>query len=147
MKQNNNYELVKFVDEELELDVNFSPKEETIWMTQEELSILYLTSISTINYHIKNIYNSHELDENSTFRKIRKVQVEGNRTIERTIKYYNLDVIILIGYRVNSIKAQVFRKWANKVLRDYLLKGYVINENRVLVSNENFNNLLVVVNV
>ena len=146
MKQNNNYELVKFVDEELELDVNFSPKEETIWMTQEELSILYLTSISTINYHIKNIYNSHELDENSTFRKIRKVQVEGNRTIERTIKYYNLDVIILIGYRVNSIKAQVFRKWANKVLRDYLLKGYVINENRVLVSNENFNNLLVVVN-
>ena len=62
MKQNNKYELVKFIDEELELDVNFSPKKETIWMTQEELSILYFTSISTINYHIKNIYNSHELD-------------------------------------------------------------------------------------
>ena len=60
--EDNKYKLVKFVDDELELDVNFSPKEETIWMTQEELSILYLTSISIINYHIKNIYNSHELD-------------------------------------------------------------------------------------
>ena len=76
----------------------------------------------------------------------RQVRFEGERKIVREIKYYNLDLIILVGYRVNSLKAQTFRKWANNVLKDYLLKGYVINENRVVVTNENFNNLLLVVN-
>ena len=138
MEQNNKYELVKYVDGEFELEINVSPKEETIWLTQKQMSQLFEISENVITYHIKDIFKKQELSENSTTRKIRVVRLEGNRNVERQINYYNLDVVILIGYRVNSMKAQVFRKWANKVLKDYLLKGYVINENRVLVSNENY---------
>ena len=138
MEQNNKYELVKFVDDELELEVNVSPEEETIWMTQDEIGVLFEKARNTITEHINKIYKNKELDESSTCRKNRQVRFEGNRNVERLINYYNLDVVILIGYRVNSMKAQVFRKWANKVLKDYLLKGYVINENRVIVSNENY---------
>ena len=123
-----------------------SPKEETIWLTQEEIGKLFGKARNTITEHINKVYKNKELDENLTCRKNRQVRFEGERKIVREIKYYNLDLIILVGYRVNSLKAQTFRKRANKVLRDYLIKGYVINENRVVVTNENFNNLLFVVN-
>ena len=146
MNIENKYELVKFVDGELELEISINPSEETIWLSQEEIAVLYGTSISTVNYHIKNIYEKKELKKTATFREIRKVQLEGNRTITRKIMYYNLDMIISIGYRVNSVRGVIFRIWANKVLKDYLLRGYVINDKRVIVSNDNFNNLLQVVN-
>ena len=132
------YDIVKFVDEELELEVNVSPDEETIWLTQEEIAQLFGKARNTITEHINIIYKSNELVEELTCRKNRRVRYEGNRKIEREIKTYNLDLIILVGYRVNSKKAQIFRKWANKVLKEYLLKGYVINENRVIVSNDNY---------
>ena len=132
------YEIVKFVDGELELEVNVSPKEETIWLTQEEIGYLFGKARNTITEHINIIYKNNELDEHLTCRKIRRVKYEGVRKIEREIKMYNLDIIIYVGYRVNSSKAQIFRKWSNKVLKEYLLKGYVINENRVTVSNENY---------
>ena len=132
------YEIVKFVDVELELEVNVSPKEETIWLTQEEIGYLFGKARNTITEHINIIYKNNELDEQLTCRKIRRVKYEGVRKIEREIKMYNLDIIIYVGYRVNSSKAQIFKKWSNKVLKEYLLKGYVINENRVIVSNENY---------
>lgn len=135
---NEKYEVVKFIDEELELEVNVSPKEETIWITQQEISILLGKARNTITEHINKIYKNKELEFFSTCQKNRQVRYEENRIIEREIKIYNLDLIILLGYRVNSLKAQIFRKWANKVLRDYLIKGYVINENRVVVSNKNY---------
>ena len=110
------YEIVKFVDGELELEVNVSPKEETIWLTQDEIGYLFEKARNTITEHINIIYKDNELDEKSTCRKIRRVKYEGVRKIEREIKIYNLDMIIYIGYRVNSLKAQAFRKWSNKVL-------------------------------
>ena len=135
---NEKYEIVKFVDGELELEVNVSPKEETIWLTQEEIGYLFGKARNTITEHINIIYKNNELDEQLTCRKIRRVKYEGVRKIEREMKMYNLDIIIYVGYRVNSSKAQIFRKWSNKVLKEYLLKGYVINENRVTISNENY---------
>ena len=146
MEEEKKYELVKFVDGELELEVNVSPKEETIWLTLDEIALLFGRDKSVISRHIKNIFLEQELCKNSTVAKIATVQIEGSREIKRFIDYYNLDVVISVGYRVNSKRGVIFRKWANKILKDYLMKGYVINENRVVVSNENFNNLLVVVN-
>ena len=134
----NKYELVKFVDDELELEVSVSPKEETVWMSQAQLSFLFGVKENVINYHIKDIFKKQELVEDETTRKFRVVRIEGSRKVTRQIIYYNLDMIISIGYRVNSKRGIIFRKWANKILKEYLLKGYVINENRVTVSNENY---------
>ena len=136
MQEEKKYELVKFVDGELELEVNVSPKEETIWMSIEQMSILYQVDRSGISRHIKNIYNSLELEESNTCAKIAHMGALNVQKYET--KYYNLDVIIAVGYRVNSFMGTIFRQWANKVLKEYLLKGYVINENRVTVSNENY---------
>ena len=133
--EDNKYELVKFVDDELELDVNFSPKEETIWLTQEQIAKLFAKAKSTINEHIKNILKN-ELEEKEVCRKFGKTELSYVTT--KPIIMYNLDLILAVGYRVNSKRGVIFRKWANKVLKDYLLKGYVINENRVVVSNENY---------
>ena len=135
MEQNNKYELVKFIDNELELEVNVSPKEETIWMTQMQIAQLFNTSKQNVSLHINNIFKEGELNKNSVVKDFFTTASDGKNY---KIKYYNLDVVISIGYRVKSIRGVIFRKWANKVLRDYLIKGYVINENRVLVSNENY---------
>ena len=138
MNEETKYELVKFIDNELELEVSVSPKEETVWMSNSQLSVLFGVKENVINYHIKDIFKKQELVEESTTRKFRVVRIEGSRKVTRQIIYYNLDMIISIGYRVNSKRGIMFRKWANKVLKEYLLKGYVINENRVTVSNENY---------
>ena len=138
MEKKSDYEIVKFKDEEIELEINISPKEETIWMTLDQIAILFNRHKSVVSRHIKNIYLKEELNENSTVAKNATVQLEGNRETKRYLEYYNLDVVIAVGYRVNSKRGTKFRKWANKVLKEYLLKGYVINENRVTVSNENY---------
>ena len=140
MKQNNRYELVKFIDNELELEVNVSPKEETIWLSQGQMSLLFNVDRTRITRHISNIFEERELDETNNVRKTHFIGSHKPTTL------YSLDVIISVGYWVRSKRGVIFRKWANKVLKDYLIKGYIINENRVVVSNENFNNLLVVVN-
>ena len=132
-----NYEIVKFKDEELELDVNVSISEDTVWLSQSDMARLFDVSTDNIGLHIKNILNDGELDE-STTEESSVVQTEGNRKVMRRIKIYNLDMIISVGYRVKSKRGIIFRKWANQVLKQYLLKGYVINENRVVVSNENY---------
>lgn len=138
------YEIVKFVDNDFELEVNVSPSEDTVWLKAEEMAILFDVQIPAIVKHVSNIIASGEL-ELSTISILEKVQLEGNRRIKRKSKIYNLDMIIAVGYRVNSKRGTVFRQWANKVLKQYLLKGYAVDPARTLVSNENYLNLLNVV--
>jgi len=104
---------------------------ETIWMTQSQIAGLFGTERAAISKHIKNIYNSSELSANRTVSKMETVQIEGGRAIKRQVEYYNLDMIVSVGYRVNSNRATQFRIWATQRLRDYLLQGYVVNKNRL----------------
>jgi len=134
-KNEQKYELVKFVDNELELEVNVSPKEETIWMSLDQITLLFERDKSVISKHIKNIFFEKELINDQVVAKNATTAADGK---VYKVTYYNLDVIISVGYRVKSKRGVMFRKWANQVLKDYLLKGYAINENRVIVSNENY---------
>jgi prophage maintenance system killer protein/phage regulator Rha-like protein len=104
---------------------------ETVWLTQYDLAELFETDRTSLTKHIKNIYKTGELDEASTCAKFAQVQTEGSRTIKRGINHYNLDLIISVGYRVNSKRGTQFRIWANKVLKEYLVKGYTVNEKRL----------------
>jgi hypothetical protein len=104
--------------------------DETVWLNRQQISMLFDRDIKTIGKHINNVFSEGELDKNSTVANFATVQLEGGRSVERQIEYYNLDVIISVGYRVKSKQGTQFRVWANKVLKDYLLKGYVIN-NRI----------------
>ena len=129
------YELVKFKDGELELEVSVSPKEETTWMTLDQIALLFDRDKSVISRHIKKIFALDELNKNQVVAKNATTASDG-KVYQMT--YYNLDMIISLGYRVNSKRGILFRKWANQILKDYLLKGYAINENRVVVTNENY---------
>ena len=115
-------------DEAIKLEVRLEG--ETVWLTQAQIVILFESSKANISEHIKNIYEQRELEEKETVRNFRTVQSEGNRNVTRNITYYNLDAIISIGFRVNSKRGIQFRQWANRVLKDYLLKGYSVN-NRI----------------
>lgn len=130
------YEVVKFIDDNIELDVNIDPYSETIWLTQSQMSILFGVDISRISRHIKNALNEEEINSQ---RNLRKTQIANS---DKLVYLYDLDVIISVGYRVKSIKGVIFRKWATKVLKEYLLQGYVINEERSLVTNENYVRLI-----
>ena len=101
---------------------------ETVWLNQSRLGELFGVDRTVVNRHIHNIYKTGELDESATCAKIAQVQKEGGRTITRCIPFYNLDVIIAVGYRVNSFAATQFRRWATSVLKDYLLRGYAVNQ-------------------
>ena len=135
---NDEYELVKFEQNGLTLDVNVSPQEETVWLSKEQIAFLFDRDRSVISRHINNIYKEGELPKESS---CAKNAHEVNGQIHYT-EFFNLDVIISVGYRVKSQNGVVFRKWANNVLKQYLLKGYVVNENRTLVTNENYINLI-----
>ena len=134
------YEIVTFVKGEVKLDVNVSPSEDTVWMTKDQMSVLFGRDRSVISRHIKNIFEEKELDETTSvhFLHISQKDLPNHRPPE----YYNLDVVISVGYRVKSNNGVLFRKWANGLLKEYLLKGYVINENRTLITNENYINLI-----
>ena len=114
-----------------ELEVNVSIEEETLWLNQKQLGELFNVEIHTINYHIKNIFKQKELEKIPTIRKIRIVQQEGNRKVEREVEHYNLDMIISIGYRVNSITATKFRQWATSILKEYISNGYAVNTHKI----------------
>ena len=144
--ESSKYEVVKFVDGGFELEVNVSPAEETVWLTQEQLSMLFCVDLSRISRHINRIYSEGELLKESTLAQNAIVQNEKGRLVRRKLKMYNLDMIIAVGYRVNSRRGTLFRQWANKVLKQYLLHGYAIESSRVLVSQENYLNLVNVVN-
>lgn len=138
----NKYETVKFNNDSVEIDVTISPLEDTVWLSQEQMALLFNVNVPAVNKHIKNIISENELDEGSTVSKMEIVRYEGNRRVKRNINIYNLDMIISVGYRVNSVGGIKFRRWANKVLKEYLLKGYIINEERSLVTNENYVRLI-----
>lgn len=106
-------------------------EEETVWLNQNQLEELFETNRTSINRHISNIYKSQELIEEATCAKIAQVQEEGGREVKRSIKYYNLDLIIAVGYRVNSKRGTEFRKWANEILKNYLIRGYVVNQKKL----------------
>ena len=106
-------------------------EDENIWLTQKLLSTLYNVNLATINEHIKNIYNDNELEENRTIRKFRIVQNEGNRQVSRDVNHYNLQMIIAIGFKVNNERAVQFRKWANQIVKDYTIKGWVMDDDRL----------------
>lgn len=106
-------------------------KDNTVWLTLDQVANLFSKAKSTISYHISSVYKEKELKKRSTVRKFRTVQIEGDRKITRNLEYYNLDVIISVGYRVKSKRGTQFRIWANKVLKDYLVKGYALNEKKL----------------
>ena len=113
-------------DETIRLEVRMD--NETVWLTQAQMAELFQTDRTSIVRHVNNIYKTGELERETTCAKIAQVQIEGKRTIKRMILYFNLDMIISVGYRVNSKRGVKFRQWANSVLKDYLLKGYVVNQ-------------------
>lgn len=123
-------EVIKYKNGALVLDVQVSPEEDTVWLTQKQMSVLFGVTSDNISLHIKNIFNSHELDS-STTEESSVVQKEGNRKVKRTVKFYNLDMIISVGYRVNSKQGIAFRKWATSILKDYMIKGYAVNQKRL----------------
>ena len=133
------YELVKFVNDNLELEINVSPKEDTIWMNKEQIALLFDRDRTVISRHIKNLFNDGELIEKQVCAKNARTGPDGKNYL---VDYYNLDVVIAVGYRAKSPNATVFRKWATNVLKEYLLRGYVIDKKRTLVTNENYINLI-----
>ena len=116
-------------------------QDESIWLTQAQIVELFQSSKANISEHIKHIYSSEELSSAATVRKFRTVQQEGSRSISRERDHYNLDMVISIGYRVNSKRGTQFRVWANSVLKEYLINGYVVNEQKLKEQAEQFNSL------
>ena len=123
---NNSIEIYSSQDGSIQLNVKL--ENDTVWLTQSQMAELFGVDRSSIVRHIRNIYKSEELDQNSTCAKNAQVRTEGHRSILREIPYYNLDMIISVGYRVNSKNATSFRRWATSVLKQYLIKGYAINQ-------------------
>ena len=121
--------IVLFEHEDVKLEVNM--KDETVWLTQSQMAELFNSSRTNIIEHINNIYSEGELDKQSTCQKFRQVRKEGKRTVSRNSLFYNLDMIISVGYRVKSKQGIIFRKWATSLLKDYLLKGYAVNQKRL----------------
>ncbi|WP_457743510.1 RhuM family protein [Sulfurimonas sp.] len=126
-----NNQIVVYDNGEIELKVSMN--DDTIWLTQKQLSELFEKDVRTINDHIKTIYKDGELHEDSTIRKFRIVQKEGKRAVARDVLHYNLDIVISVGYKVNSKKATRFRQWATKILKAYIANGYVINSEKITV--------------
>lgn len=120
-------------DNTLKLDVRV--EDETVWLTQAQMSELFQATKQNISLHISNIYKEGELEPASTVKEYLTVQTEGKRTVKRQRSYYNLDVIISVGYRVKSLRGTQFRQWANKVLKEYLLRGYSVNQRLIDMSD------------
>ncbi len=121
-------------DATIQLEVRL--QDETVWLNQQQMAELFGTDRTSVLRHIHNIYKTHELEEAATCAKIAQVRIEGNRQVRREVPFYNLDMIISVGYRVNSIRGTQFRQWANKVLKDYMLKGYAVNQRLLNIENQ-----------
>ncbi len=113
-------------------------RDDTIWLTQKAMAALFAVETPTVNYHLKEVYESEELNKEATIRKFLIVQNEGVRTVERSVTFYNLDAIISVGYRVNSRRATMFRQWATKVLNEYIRKGFALDDRRLKQGTEVF---------
>ncbi len=126
MNKNDQITIYQTEDGQTQVDVRI--ENETVWLTQAQMAELFQTDRTSIVRHINNIYRVEELEREPTCAKIAQVQIEGNRTVTRQIPYFNLDMIISVGYRVNAKRGVQFRRWANKILKEYLIKGYAIND-------------------
>ena len=144
--RNSTAEFLIFTSQAGENTIEVMVQDETVWLTQKMIAALFEVEVNTINYHLKEIYKSGELQQPATIRNFRIVQTEGKRKINRDVEFYNLDVIISVGYRVNSQRATQFRQWATSVLRDFAIRGYVLDKERLkngaFLSKTYFDNLL-----
>jgi hypothetical protein len=129
MNEMTNFVFFKINDSKVNIDVLF--EDETLWLTQKKMAELFETTPQNITLHLKNIYEENEADEVSTCKESLQVQKEGNRDIQRKIKLYNLNAIVAVGYRVNSHRATEFRKWATMILQEYIVKGFVMDDERL----------------
>ena len=129
------FDLVRFTDNDFELDVRADSENETVWLTTEEMASLFRVNRPAIVKHIGNILKDEELDS-STCSVLEQVQIEGSRKIKRKIKIYNLEMIVSVGFRVNSKQGIIFRRWANTKIKEYLVKGYSINQKRLEALNK-----------
>ncbi len=129
-------EIIIYQADELAAHIEVRVLDETVWLNRHQISLLFDRDIKTIGKHINNVFLEGELKKNSTVANFATVQYEGGRKVERQIEFYNLDVIISVGYRVKSKRGTQFRIWANKILRDYLLKGYALNQQMNRIENQ-----------
>lgn len=128
----NSDQIIIYEDKNGQISVDVVLRDEMVWLNLTQLSELFVRDKSVISRHIKNILKEQELSEVSTVAKFATVQAEGDKSVTRQLEYYNLDMIISVGYRVNSRKAVEFRKWASNILKDYLIKGYSVNYNKIM---------------
>lgn len=128
---NNGASIVLYTTDDGNTQLEVKLEKDTVWLTQSQMAELFGIDRTTIVRHIRNVYKSEELEESSTCAKNAQVRMEGNRKIQREIPYYNLDMIISVGYRVNSRRATTFRCWATSILKQYLIKGYAIDQRRL----------------
>jgi len=131
-------EIIIYQTKQGEIEFKGDIQKETLWANLQQIADLFETNKSGISRHINNIYKSKELERESTVAKIATVQTEGKRTVEREIEYYNLDLILSVGYRVNSKVATKFRQWATKTLRQHIIKGYTINRKQIAKNYKEF---------
>ncbi|WP_135604198.1 virulence RhuM family protein [Methanococcoides sp. NM1] len=129
--RNSTAEFLIFTGQAGEQSIEARYEDETIWLSQKMMATLFEVSVTTISEHLKNCYTHSEINEDETIRKFRIVQIEGSREVNRSVDFYNLDAIISVGYRVNSIRATQFRQWATRVLHNFAIKGYVLDKKRM----------------
>jgi len=125
------FEILLYTSPEGRAHIEVLFEEETFWLSQKKMGELFGVEVQTINYHLKEVFKTNELDESATIRKFRIVQQEGTRQVSRDVDFYNLDAIIAVGYRVNSHEATKFRIWATKTLREFIIKGFVLDDERL----------------
>lgn len=126
-----NSEIILYTTPQGEVKIDIRFEDETFWLSQKKMAALFGVDVRTVNEHLKNIFESGELEKDSTIRKFRIVQMEGTRKVKREIEFYNLDAIIAVGYRVNSYSATQFRIWATKTLKEFIIKGFVMDDERL----------------
>ncbi|MCH7614050.1 MAG: virulence RhuM family protein [Candidatus Marinimicrobia bacterium] len=136
MKQQS--QIIIYNTETGETKIEVRLENETVWLTQRLMAELFQTTIPNINLHLKNVYGEDELDEIATVKDFLIVQIEGNREVQRTQKFYNLDAIISVGYRIKSGVATKFRQWATQRLREFIVKGFVLDDERLKNPNQPF---------
>lgn len=135
----NNFILYSTADNKTNIQIIADSKNETIWLTQSQIADIFDTTKQNISTHITNIYKENELSKALTIKKILTAQKEGSREIQRNIEYYNLDIVISVGYRVNTAKATQFRTWATQTLKEFIIKGFVLDDERLKQGNQVFN--------
>ncbi len=131
MVDNKNGDIIIYQTDNGLTKIDVKIEDETVWLSQQQMAELYDTTKQNISLHIKNIFDENELNENSTVKEFLTVQKEGNRTVERNVKFYNLDMIISLGYRIKSKIATNFRKWATERLKEYMIKGFTMDDERL----------------